>query len=329
MSFYKNINVTRIISDLKNGIPIFANIKHKVLKTSSKNFYFVKEFIHTDVLNSISNPIFITTNERIAFSKDNIKYNKAEEKIEQDLLVLFKAIEFTPVLIKTNILPKAFQDGQILTITSEEIAEFTQNFIYDVRLASHSPIALKSATHAEFFVFQTLIFGKEHYVIKIGNPEKDTHPLVRIHSSCYTGDLLASLRCDCRDQLQESIKQINEAKNFNGGYIFYLMQEGRGIGLKNKIEAYRLQQEDGLDTVDSNLAIGYMEDERNFNPAVKMMEYFNIKSVVLITNNPKKAKDLNTLGIKVESTMHTVFKPNSYNSDYLDVKKNRMHHSFS
>ena len=168
----------------------------------------------------------------------------------------------------------------------------------------------------------------EHYIIKIGNPEKDKAPLVRIHSSCYTGDLLASLRCDCREQLQETIKFIAENKEYNGGYVLYLMQEGRGIGLENKIEAYRLQQEGGLDTVDSNLALGFGEDERNFTPAFKLLQFLKIKDICLITNNPKKGEDIKHFGINVVKTIPTFFKPNEYNSEYLHIKETRMNHSF-
>lgn len=328
MSFYKKINIVRIASDLKNGLPISANIKHKLSQTASKKFYFAKDCIHPEICKKLQNPKFITTDERKKNKNDITKYEENAEEIEIHLLNLLKTLELLPILIKVETLPDDFENEEILQTNEEEIINFTSNFIYDIKLASKAPIALKNAQQAEFFVFSTLVFNKEHYVLKIGNPEKDEYPLVRIHSSCYTGDLLASLRCDCRDQLQETIKLISENKDFHGGYILYLMQEGRGIGLKNKIEAYRLQQQEGLDTVDSNLAIGYLEDERSFIPAVKMMQFFNINNIVLITNNPKKITDLTSLGINVSKTMHTVFAQNEYNKDYLKIKEVRMLHNF-
>ena len=283
--------------------------------------------MHPSILEKLLNPEFITTKERAKYGKDKIEFTEVQD-CEKDILSLAKIAELVPILIRVKTLPEDFNKVEIAVLEEGEIKEFISEFIYDLRFASRAPIALKNAKQAEFFVFETPIFNKEHYVIKIGNPEKDKNPLVRIHSSCYTGDLLASLRCDCRDQLQETIKFIDTAEGFNGGYIFYLMQEGRGIGLKNKIEAYRLQQEEGLDTVDSNLALGYLEDERNFIPAVKMMKVFDINNIVLITNNPKKANDLNDLGVRVEKTIHTVFAQNEYNKDYLKIKKTRMLHDF-
>ncbi len=251
-----------------------------------------------------------------------------QSKEEEGIINLLKIAEFEPTLICTPALPNEFENVNLVEVLIDEMEEFCKNFIYDLRFISKAPIQLKMAKNCEFFVFRTPLLAIEHYIIKIGEPEKDKYPLVRIHSSCYTGDLLASLRCDCRDQLQESIKFIENAEGFNGGYVLYLMQEGRGIGLANKIKAYRLQQCEGLDTVDSNLAVGFKDDERNFSPAVKMLKFLNISEISLITNNPKKMEDLKKLGVEVHSTIRTVFAVNEYNESYLKVKEERMKHLF-
>lgn len=328
MSFYKNINVIRVISDLKNGLPISVILKHKALQTSSKKFYFAKQTIHPQVLLELEINQIISTKERKAFGKDDFTVSTTEEPALNEVLELLKIAELEPILAEVETLPEMFQGMEVFEANLRETLEFKKNFIYELKLVAEAPIQLKYAENCEFFVFRTPLLAIEHYIIKIGNPEKDKTPLVRIHSSCYTGDLLASLRCDCRDQLQEAIKFINTAEGFNGGYVLYLMQEGRGIGLANKIHAYKLQQKDGLDTVESNLALGFLDDERSFAPAAKMLHFLNINEVCLITNNPKKAEDLEKLEIKVKNRIHTFFSPNEHNKEYLEVKQEKMGHSF-
>jgi GTP cyclohydrolase II len=328
MIFYKNINTIRIISDLKNGIPVAGNVKHKITKNSSKNFYFAKECLSDVFLKELNNFEVITTVERVKHGVDEFKTSSAEQLDEVELLELVKFAELKPLLVKISTLPEHFHEKDILTIDVDEAIDFRKNFIYELRYVSDSPISLKFAPKAHFFVFRTPLLSLEHYIIKIGEPEKDKVPLIRIHSSCYTGDLLASLRCDCRDQLQEGIKFIAENKEYHGGYVLYLMQEGRGIGLANKIDAYNLQQKNNMDTVDSNLALGFKEDERNFMPAIKMLEFLQIKEIDLITNNPKKANEVEGLGIKVRSTIPTFYHPNPENKEYLKVKGKRMNHKY-
>lgn len=165
--------------------------------------------------------------------------------------------------------------------------------------------------------------GVIHAVMRLG--EVDREPvLVRIHSECLTGDVLGSLRCDCGEQLASATSEIESA---GGGLIIYLREhEGRGIGLDEKIKAYRLQ-DNGLDTVDANLALGHGIDERDYQDAVEILKELGIRSVVLLTNNEDKVKTLRDSGIKAE------FKPlivesNPYNIDYLKAKQNRLGHKF-
>ncbi len=303
-------------------------IVNKGLKSASKKFYFVKDAMSEEVLKDLTITSIITTKERKQNNKDAITMNLASTQDEEELLNFVKFLELEPILVETSTLPNQLTGNDFMQLNPEELANFIKNDAFDLKFVAKSPIQLKMAKECEFFVLKEEYLQKEHYIIKIKNPESDKSPLVRVHSSCYTGDLLGSLRCDCGDQLQESIKFINNHPDFNGGYILYLMQEGRSIGLANKIKAYKMQQIDGLDTVESNLSLGFKDDERNFKLALNCLKFLNLKEVCLITNNPKKSEDLTKLGINVVKTVRTVFSQNQYNESYLKVKEEKMHHSF-
>ena len=158
---------------------------------------------------------------------------------------------------------------------------------------------------------------KEHLVIFTENmPEI---PLVRIHSECLTGDALGSLKCDCGEQLEYALKEINQ----NGGMVIYLRQEGRGIGLFNKVNAYYLQDM-GLDTVEANHQLGFEADMRDFSIVEDILKHFNIEKIKLLTNNPKK--EFAFKNIKVVERIPIKIKPNPYNKNYLKTKKEKMGH---
>lgn len=147
-------------------------------------------------------------------------------------------------------------------------------------------------------------------------------PLVRIHSSCATGDLFGSLRCDCQSQLHTAMKMISE----KGGYLIYLNQEGRGIGLTNKLKAYNLQMKQGMDTVEANLALDLPIDSRKYDLAVQVLKYNNIKKCKLVSNNPKKLGALTSADINVETVSCEAF-INSHNESYLQTKKDKLNHT--
>jgi GTP cyclohydrolase II len=210
------------------------------------------------------------------------------------------------------------------TINTDEIDFDIKEFQYEINFISKADIQLANAPHCAIYAFSSKYGGYEHYAILVNNPLAENVPLVRIHSSCYTGDLISSLRCDCGDQLKNSITEMNKTS----GILLYIMQEGRGIGLANKIKAYGLQQECGLDTVDSNLALGFEGEERSFTPAAKILEYFGKNEINLMTNNPKKAGDLLLYGIKIAKITPTYFKPHKENQEYLQIKKEKMGHLF-
>lgn len=164
--------------------------------------------------------------------------------------------------------------------------------------------------------------GKEHVAIVKGDVIGAKDAPVRIHSECLTGDALGSLRCDCRDQLESSLKAIGQMER---GMVLYLRQEGRGIGLTNKIRAYSLQDQ-GLDTVEANHALGFRDDERDYAVAAHMLMSLKIESVRLITNNPKKIQQLVDYGIQVTDRIPHIMEPNDYNRFYLETKAAKSGH---
>lgn len=165
--------------------------------------------------------------------------------------------------------------------------------------------------------------GKEHLALVMGNIKGGSNVLTRIHSECLTGDIFGSLRCDCGEQLNNSL-QLIAAEGM--GVLIYLRQEGRGIGLLEKLKAYSLQ-ENGYDTVDANLKLGHQIDSRQYNVAVNILNDMGVNSVRLLTNNPVKIKALQALGIIVEQVSPLQPTINEYNKFYLETKKARMGHT--
>lgn len=170
-------------------------------------------------------------------------------------------------------------------------------------------------------VFKFKDDNKEHAALIKGN-NFNNEVLVRIHSSCLTGDVFTSLRCDCYEQLRISLMKIGKAKS---GVLIYLNQEGRGIGLVNKIQAYALQ-ENGLDTVEANKHLGFTADPRSYKTAAQILKNLNIQKITLLTNNPDKIKQLEGFGITVFKTIPIEITPNSINYRYLNTKKIKMGH---
>ena len=164
----------------------------------------------------------------------------------------------------------------------------------------------------------------EHIALVRGRPEGREEVLTRVHSECLTGDAFGSLRCDCRDQLDLALARLAREET---GVLLYLRQEGRGIGLVNKIRAYALQ-DGGLDTVDANRALGFADDERDYAVAAGMLRALGVRSVKLLTNNPYKILELERHGLRVASRVPHEATPNAHNSFYLETKARRCGHLF-
>lgn len=174
----------------------------------------------------------------------------------------------------------------------------------------------------ELIAFKQLNTGEEHMALKKGRWVKDEAILVRVHSSCMTGDILGSLRCDCGDQLHTAMKMVEmEGK----GVILYMNQEGRGIGLLNKLKAYKLQEE-GRDTVEANLELGFSMDERDYGVGAQILRELGVSKIRLISNNPKKRAGLLGYGLEIVDTVPIEIKSNSHNEKYLKTKRDKMGH---
>jgi GTP cyclohydrolase II len=183
-------------------------------------------------------------------------------------------------------------------------------------------------TDARIFSFDGLVDGREHLAFALGDrmaphPADDgCVPLIRPHSECLTGDVFGSQRCDCGPQLREAVERIAE----DGGYLLYLRQEGRGIGLYSKLEAYALQ-DTGIDTYAANLALGHGEDERNYVAAAQMLHTLGVSRVALLSNNPDKARQLRSYGVTVVEQVPTGVYLSATNHRYLETKARRGGHT--
>ena len=176
------------------------------------------------------------------------------------------------------------------------------------------------ATTAQVMSFTGLVDGAEHLALQLGRP--DGVPLVRPHSECLTGDVFGSQRCDCGPQLREAVERIAEV----GGYLLYLRQEGRGIGLYGKLDAYGLQ-DDGLDTYEANVALGYSADARDYTVAAQMLHALHVSRVALLSNNPDKAEQLTRLGVAVTERVPTAVHLSPANAGYLATKARHAAHT--
>lgn len=185
-------------------------------------------------------------------------------------------------------------------------------------------VAKLPTEYGDFLItnFTSNLDNKEHLALIKGDIIEKKDILVRIHSECFTGDVFHSLKCDCNKQLQKTMRLIEEKGK---GMILYMRQEGRGIGLTNKLKAYMLQDE-GLDTYEANKALGFKEDERDYTIAVSILKIFKIISIQLLTNNPSKVEAVEKSGIKVIKRIPLIMGSNKHNKNYLEIKKEKGNH---
>ncbi|MBO4773572.1 MAG: GTP cyclohydrolase II, partial [Bacteroidales bacterium] len=174
----------------------------------------------------------------------------------------------------------------------------------------------------QLIAYTQLDNGVTHLVLKKGEWKDNEPVLVRVHSSCATGDIFGSCKCDCGDQLHRAMQMVEEEGK---GLIVYMSQEGRGIGLINKLKAYHLQEQ-GLDTVDANIRLGFKPDERDYGIGAQILRNLGVTQMRLITNNPVKRSGLEGYGLTITETVPLIIKPNAYNRKYLKTKQDRMGH---
>ena len=227
----------------------------------------------------------------------------------------------TAPLSARNPVSLAEREGIIL-LDAADVFAYQAMAARSLRPVSEARVPLNDAENTRIIAFRPSDGGIEHLAILIGDPDPKAPVLVRLHSECFTGDLLGSLRCDCGDQLRGAIAEIARA---GSGVLLYLAQEGRGIGLVNKLRAYQLQDA-GFDTYDANEQLGFDADERVYLPAAEMLRQLGYERVRLLTNNPEKVAALTRCGIAVVERVPHVFPANGHNERYLQSKASRSGH---
>lgn len=238
-------------------------------------------------------------------------------------VTLAKIAKLLPAALVAPLSPEADIQGLgLFSAEASEIMARDASAATALQQVTSARLPLHGAENTRVQAFRPADGGLEHLAIVIGDPPRDQPVLSRLHSECFTGDLLGSMKCDCGEQLHGAIHAIAEE---GGGVLLYMAQEGRGIGLMNKLRAYALQDE-GFDTVDANLRVGFETDERLFAPAAEMLKRLGFTSVRLMTNNPDKVAGLAAEGIDVAERVPHKFPSNPHNADYLETKKNRTGH---
>ena len=220
--------------------------------------------------------------------------------------------------------------NDLINIDANDIQFYETSNSNKLTMSVKAKVPISYTDNCEIVIFRPKDGGDEHFCLIFGktrNVNNDinhdcNNTLVRIHSQCITGDILESLKCDCGQQLKESIKLM---ANANEGLLIYLAQEGRDIGLLNKLRAYSLQ-ENGMDTVEANEALGFNDDERLYYPAKEILSQFKINKVRLITNNPKKVEHMLNLGISVTERIPIIIDANKHNKKYLETKSKKSGH---
>jgi GTP cyclohydrolase II len=235
-------------------------------------------------------------------------------------LILAKLAYLLPAVLVAPLSPNAAPD--LLRVAARDLIAHQAAPAQFLTRAAEAIVPLEEAENARLVAFRPQDGGAEHLAILIGRPEDDPAPLVRVHSECFTGDLLGSMRCDCGAQLHTAIRRMSAE---GAGVLLYMAQEGRGIGLVNKLRAYALQDA-GLDTLDANKALGFAADERSFAAAAVMLKGLGMTRVRLLTNNPDKLAGLEACGIQVSGRVSLVIAANGVNDAYLETKASRFGH---
>ena len=238
---------------------------------------------------------------------------------------LAKVARVLPSVLATSIsVTDASNHPDIGKVLADEILEYDMRSASRLKRVASANVPLEGAENARIMAFRPADGGIEHLAIIVGEPEPPGPVLVRLHSECFTGDLLGSLKCDCGDQLRGAIDQISAEGN---GLLLYLAQEGRGIGLINKLRAYSLQDQ-GFDTVEANQRLGFDDDERIFLAAAEMLRELGFSNVRLLSNNPRKVAQLEEYGISVLERVTHAFPSNEHNERYLAIKAEKSGHIF-
>jgi GTP cyclohydrolase II len=236
-------------------------------------------------------------------------------------IALAKLAQRLPALLVADLTVNAANAASLLRVGADAVTQFRKTSIDSLAVAAEADVPLNDGVSARFVIFRDAIGGSSTAVI-VGEPDKTKPVPLRLHSACLTGDVFGSRRCDCGDQLRMALGRLDDE---GGGIILYLEQEGRGLGLANKMRAYALQ-DDGLDTLDANTMLGFDDDERDYGVAVRMLQILKCTRVKLLTNNPAKLDWLTRAGIEVCGRIPLHGPVNADNRRYLTAKAMRAGH---
>ena len=316
----------RVIDLLSNGHAVLllapsraaAVLQHEIAETSPAiALKLARPLIDAQTLKRAADP----TLEQILPEFERVAAPEAAEAA----LALGKLARLLPAMVAAPVkagwasLPAG---ADLLSVPAEDLLAYPLELAASLNKVAEVAVPLDAARDARLIAFRALDQGIEHMAILVGDPVAERAPLIRVHSECFTGDLLGSLRCDCGPQLQGAIARMAAE---GAGAVLYLSQEGRGIGLINKLRAYTMQ-DNGLDTVDANHALGWQADERNFHIAAAMLKAMGMTRIRLLTNNPDKVTALAACGIEIVERVPHEFEPNGVNDGYLATKALRFGH---
>ena len=308
----------------KNSFILLTKRRAETLKCPIYDENFVRialgQFLKIASLKAIADPFLDLRNP--LKGPFNIIRGKTLE-LENEALLLLKSAQLLPAAIISKVKNgENYANQHKLTyLTTEQIRKIAVN-PGDIADAISAEIPTVRAKSTQFHIFRPNISGEEHYAMEIGKIDRNQPTLVRIHSACFTGDVLGSLKCDCGPQLHAATKIINDK---GGGLLIYLNQEGRGIGLANKIRAYALQDQ-GFDTVEANHRLGFEDDERDFQLGANILKEMRIANIKLITNNPSKISSMSKYDINVAERIPLRVGQNETNLRYLETKVSKSGH---
>ncbi len=245
--------------------------------------------------------------------------SRAANPVELASIELAKYAHLLPAVLAkdiTIIQEKSLVSNNLALVSTTDIDTFGAAAHTNLQKVASAQVPLKGSKNSEIIAYRPSAGGAEHIAVIIGKPIISQPVMVRLHSQCFTGDLLDSLRCDCGQQLSGAIDAISK---FGAGVLLYLMQEGRGIGLVNKLRAYNLQ-DSGLNTFEANAALGFDDDSRHYRVAAEMLHLLGISEIKLLTNNPSKIKALESHGIIITERIKHSFASNEHNKSYIKSK---------
>jgi GTP cyclohydrolase II len=272
--------------------------------------------ISLDLIEYLANPLSASMTPPIMA---NLEVKDADA-LEQSCVTLAKLARLLPAAL----IVEGHGTADIPAVQASSIQSYMTIAAHSLTQVSEARVPLENAENARVLAFRPRDGGIEHLAIIVGDLNPAEPVLVRLHSECFTGDLVGSLRCDCGNQLRGAIGEMAAA---GSGILLYMAQEGRGIGLVNKLRAYQLQDA-GFDTVDANLQLGFDSDERNYLPAAQILRLIGVNRVKLMTNNPAKVTALGNCGIEVVERVPHIYPSNQHNDAYLKVKAKKSGHLF-